>query len=115
MRSHRHMIAGVALAALASPAFLGAQKRVVTDDVERPLSFDPLAILRRPPRKVRQRWGGGAHVGGKQIARDKARMERSADYQHNINQHYDARMRWNETVYPRVLERQEKQRERSRG
>lgn len=53
---------------------------------------------------------GTAHCGAKQCLKY-AKQNLWAD----INQHYEARMRWNETVYPRVLELQAKQRLQAQG
>lgn len=108
-RPHSLMLAS-ALMALAGPSFLGAQRRAVASDVERPLSFDPLAMLRRPPQKERRRrtWGGAA-CGAKQSARYAKQISAAA-----FNEHFDRRIAWNESVYPRVLELQRKQRESSR-
>lgn len=100
MRTRGHMLAMLA-AAMSAHTPLSAQKRI-----ERPLAFDPLAMLRRPPRKERQRSGAGAHSSGRQA-------ERYARQGAGINVHFEKRMRWNAEVYPRVLEHQAKQRERS--
>jgi hypothetical protein len=105
----RSMVMAAALAAMAGPAFVGAQRIPKPGEDVRPMAFDPLAMLRRPPRKQRQsRNWVKPHCGAKQ-----ARSYLRQAVTHNINQHYDARMRWNETTYPRVLEHQRKQRERS--
>jgi len=97
------------LAAVASLSFAGAQRKLEAEDV-RPMAFDPLALLRRPPRKERRvRGWSGAHCGAKQTAKYANQISAEA-----FNVHFERRMAWNETVYPRVLELQAKQRERSR-
>lgn len=101
MRTSLHMRAMILAAA--SLGFAGAQRldsRALDPKEVRPLSFDPLALLRRPPRAkpLRRSTWGLPHCGAKQ-ARSYARQAVT----HDINQHYEARMRWNETVYPRVL------------
>jgi len=115
-RPHSALLAAAMLQAMASPRFHGAVEKL-------PIPVIPEIALggsNAKPGKHRssgtgsKRFGKGgnnagrgtAHCGAKQAAK-------YAKQGAGINVHFNARMRWNETVYPRVLELQAKQRERS--
>ena len=111
MRSRSHMGAILAMAALTAGAevsALGAQRMAL------PVPVIPQLVSgggRKKPGKHRNSGTGSkrarssqrAHCGAKQAAN-------YAKQGQGINFHFDQRMRWNATVYPRVLARQAAQR-----
>jgi hypothetical protein len=111
------MLLAAAMSALASPAFLGAQ-RVRPDGIpiaERHASFDPFALLRaggsrggRGTRRPNRTTWSKPHCGHKQAAK----YAKQGPW---INVHFERRMAWNDEVLPRVLEARVKNDELQRG
>lgn len=116
MRSRQNMIpmlAAAAMASLAGPAFLGAQAKLpvpVIPDLSSSAGKNGRKHRNSGAGSKRPKWGNNAgarpHCGAKQAAK-------YARQGHGINYHFEQRMRWNDTVYPRVLEHQARQRAQS--
>jgi hypothetical protein len=118
MRSRSHMGAMLALAALTAGAevsALGAQRMLM------PVPIIPQLASGGTPKKPGKHRNSGtgtkprqrpnkfkSHCGAKQAAS-------YAKQGQGINVHFERRIRWNETVYPRVLKHQALQRARARG